>query len=87
MGALDLVRNTTYESCDRRPGLLFQCARDISDGFAKGDALPHILAHRESFGAPDPDKILCNKCTPTGALLLPPNGVRESTVVVVVVVV
>ena len=46
----------TCKIFESTPGLLFQCAMDIPNEYANGDALNHILAHVESSGSPEPDR-------------------------------
>ena len=68
-GALRLIQNATYEICEGTPESLFPRARNISNEFTDGDALSHFLVHLELPGAPEPDKLLRDKCTPAVALL------------------
>lgn len=70
LGDLHLVRNTTSETSESTPGLLFRCGENIPNKFTNEcDALIHVLGYLESFGTPEPDNILGKKCSPTVALL------------------
>lgn len=63
LGAFSPIQNTTYEVCESTTGILFQCAREILNEFANGEALTHVLAHPGPFGSPQPDGILRKMCS------------------------